>query len=273
MVRVTVSAVGGNALELGEMDEYTLVSDLEDTIARHWEVPACCLQLISAMQVVKGTDQLAAHCERGCPNLSLTMVVSLEGAFNKLSTGSALTKTEVLNSLERFRPQADERLISKVCTQMEDPHRSVRASALSTLLALAERGNEHAMSEMIPRVSHADPHVRRAAVRALSNLAEKGSATVVAALGACVDDQDRETRLAAAKSIGIVAQKNDENAINFLSYFLDDQDYRVRQTAVQSLSSVAGRGDARVAAAVSSEMSSQANWNERIAGSGGRRTW
>merc|ERR1712232_1073439 len=135
--------------------------------------------------------------------ISLTLVVSLEGALNALQSGDNFKKTSALKTLGQLGAKGGKVTIDAVVNQLDSRDGRVRAVAVETLSHIAHADNQHLITDALKdRIEHRGPTIRATALKVLGQIAEKGNKSVIDMVAARLEDEVAFVRAAAEQALG-----------------------------------------------------------------------
>lgn len=250
-IHVEVNNIAGNLLEM-DVEICSTALDIKGAIARAWDVPPRCQQLISGNAVLQDTDVLSTRCTHEAP-LLLTMATSVEAAHRTIRLGMQFEKLAALEDVCKLEKRGGVYALQAVINGTLDNDQRVKCRSLDALrfMAFTFRDDPEAMDVMCSLLE--DRCYISAGLVALSSAEAHGNPKVIAALSGLirrtsmpVDHSDKEALLKAVHTLALVAERGDVEAISVLCERLADLDAEVRLCIVSRLSALAAKGDERV---------------------------
>lgn len=284
-IRVQVTTLNGKLLDL-EMDADSIVLDLKAAIAKEWDIPPSCQQLVHEMCLPEGKHLRSVSSVSPWADirtLSVTLVVSVDALLKDLECKNQRRRLSSLKSLAALGSKGfadvvislvkrlddadlklgsaaaeflsimkhDAKALKSIQACLRDPSPALRANALRVLALLVDALDSDVASDIRGCLRDTEAPVRAAAIHALAKLSVKDDPVALEAVLACFGDEDSKVRTVAAKKIRELAQDEDPRAMSALIDSLEDADCNVRHSAAATLPQLAKVDSAYAVSAVS----------------------
>ena len=226
MICFVVRALTGNELKIAfDPDSSTdWKAAVQKKIAEEYRIPHRFQKLLHGVRDLTHDNEthFSTYLEDDGHHIVLSIVVSLEHAFQTIATGTTLQTTTVLNDFAHLGNKGGPVAIAVVSERLEHDKWSVRRAAVDALAQLAEKGDQRTINAVSERLDESDWNVRWAAVNALSQLAEKGDQHVLKVVSERLVDDDWKVRRSAVDALAELTEKGDQRTIAAVSERLDD---------------------------------------------------
>lgn len=213
-----IQKIDGDHFDIELAEARTAVQHVKDIIAKQWQVPPLCQQLVMGSSILHEDDLVDACRLENNGQACVTMLLSFERVSFDLMQG---------------RSEARERACDILCDLIagEAYGQLLRSHASGIIISLFQE------------TGHVDVAVKCVAVKGLGYLVQHGEHDAIFALCKCASDADQSVRNVAVKTLRLLPEDDHAEAVCILSSYLQHPQWQIRCAAVKGLDSFAKVGN------------------------------